>query len=34
MANGERVTGEHVQLGKPAPGKFVAPVEVRVTLKS
>jgi hypothetical protein len=34
LATGELVTADRVQVGKPAPGKFVAPVEVWVTPKS
>lgn len=34
LATGELVTADRVQVGKPAPGKFVAPVEVWVTLKT
>lgn len=34
LATGERVTAERVDIGKPAPGKFAAPVEIWVTLKS
>jgi len=34
LATGELVTADRIQIGKPAPGKFVAPVEVWVTLKS
>lgn len=33
LENGERVTADRVHVGKPAPGKFVAPVEVWVTPK-
>lgn len=33
LATGELVTAERVDVGKPAPGKFVAPVDVWVTLK-
>jgi hypothetical protein len=31
---GERVTAERVDVGKPAPGKFVAPVSIWVKLKA
>ena len=34
LESGELVTAERVDVGKPAPGKFVAPVDVWVTLKS
>lgn len=33
LANGEMVTADRVHVGKPAPGKFAAPVEVWVTPK-
>lgn len=33
LASGELVTAERIEIGKPAPGKFAAPVEVWVTLK-
>ena len=33
LATGELVTAERIQVGKPAPGKFIAPVEVWVTVK-
>lgn len=33
LENGERVTADRVNVGKPAPGKFIAPVEVWVTPK-
>lgn len=33
LASGELVNAERIDVGKPAPGKFVAPVEVWVTLK-
>lgn len=33
LESGELVTADRVQVGKPAPGKFVAPVEVWVTPK-
>ena len=32
LQNGERVTAQRVDIGKPAPGTFVTPVEVWVTL--
>lgn len=34
LETGERVTADRVHVGKPAPGKFIAPVEVWVTPKS
>ncbi|WP_232493065.1 hypothetical protein [Novosphingobium kaempferiae] len=34
LATGEQVTADRVHVGKPAPGKFAAPVEVWVTPKS
>ncbi|EJL35331.1 hypothetical protein PMI02_00163 [Novosphingobium sp. AP12] len=34
LATGELVTADRVNVGKPAPGKFVAPVEVWVTPKA
>ena len=33
LATGELVTAERIDVGKPAPGKFVAPVSVWVTPK-
>jgi hypothetical protein len=33
LENGERVTADRVNVGKPAPGKFIAPVEIWVTPK-
>jgi hypothetical protein len=33
LGGGELVTADRVHVGKPAPGKFVAPVEVWVTPK-
>ena len=33
LASGERVTAERVSVGKPAPGKFSAPVEIWVSPK-
>jgi len=33
LENGEKVTADRVNVGKPAPGKFIAPVEVWVTPK-
>ncbi len=34
LATGERVTAQRIDIGKPAPGKFVSPVEVWVVPKS
>ncbi|GAB7550827.1 hypothetical protein NRB_03220 [Novosphingobium sp. 11B] len=34
LENGEQVTADRVHVGKPAPGKFIAPVEVWVTPKA
>ena len=34
LESGELVTAERIDVGKPAPGKFVAPVDVWVTPKS
>ena len=34
LASGELVTAERIAVGKPAPGKFVAPVEIWVTPKA
>ncbi|MBB5685467.1 hypothetical protein [Sphingobium boeckii] len=34
LETGERVTAQRVDIGKPAPGKFAAPVDIWVTLKS
>jgi len=33
LATGELVTAERIDVGKPEPGKFVAPVDVWVSLK-
>lgn len=33
LSTGELVTAERIDVGKPAPGKFVAPVDVWVTVK-
>ena len=33
LATGELVTAERIDVGKPAPGTFAAPVDVWVTLK-
>ena len=32
LENGKLVSAERIDIGKPAPGKFVAPVEVWVSL--
>lgn len=34
LETGELVTAERIDVGKPAPGKFTAPVDVWVTLKA
>ncbi|WP_088184645.1 hypothetical protein [Sphingobium sp. Z007] len=34
LENGELVTADGVVVGKPAPGKFITPVEVWVTPKT
>jgi len=34
LESGERVTAERIDVGKPAPGKFVAPVEIWVRSNS
>jgi len=34
LETGELVSAERIEVGKPAPGKFVAPVEIWVSLKS
>lgn len=34
LESGELVKTERVDVGKPAPGKFIAPVEVWVTVKA
>ena len=34
LESGELVTAERIDIGKPAPGKFIAPVDVWVTLKA
>jgi hypothetical protein len=34
LETGEQVTAERIDVGKPAPGKFVAPIDVWVTVKS
>ncbi|MDR6849825.1 hypothetical protein J2X47_001497 [Sphingomonas sp. BE270] len=34
LATGELVTADRVEVGKPAPGKFVVPVSVWVTPKT
>jgi hypothetical protein len=33
LTSGERVTAQRVDVGKPAPGKFIAPIDVWVTPK-
>lgn len=33
LASGELVTADRVVVGKPAPGKFITPVEIWVTPK-
>ncbi|MFM6853793.1 MAG: hypothetical protein ACKOUM_06900 [Sphingopyxis sp.] len=33
LETGELVTAERIDVGKPAPGKFVAPVDIWVTVK-
>lgn len=33
LEDGRLVTAERIDVGKPAPGKFVAPVDVWITLK-
>lgn len=33
LQNGEQATAERITVGKPAPGKFIAPVEIWVTVK-
>ncbi len=33
LETGERVTAQRVDVGKPAPGKFITPVDVWVTPK-
>lgn len=34
LESGERVTAERIDVGRPAPGKFIAPVAIWVTLKA
>ncbi len=34
LESGELVTAERIEVGKPAPGKFVAPVDIWVTPKA
>lgn len=34
LETGELVTAERVEVGKPAPGKFAAPIDIWVTVKS
>jgi len=33
LETGERVTAERIDVGKPAPGRFTAPVDIWVTVK-
>lgn len=33
LETGERATAERIDVGKPAPGKFAAPVDIWVTVK-
>lgn len=33
LSSGEMVTAERIDISKPAPGKFVAPIDLWVTLK-
>jgi hypothetical protein len=33
LENGKLVTAERIDVGKPAPGKFIAPVDVWISLK-
>lgn len=33
LENGKLVTAERIDAGKPAPGKFIAPVDVWISLK-
>jgi len=34
LTSGEKVAAQRVDIGKPAPGKFITPVDVWVTLKA
>ena len=34
LSTGELVTAERIDIGKPAPGKFLAPIDIWVTVKS
>lgn len=34
LQSGELVTAERIEIGKPAPGKFIAPVDIWVTPKA
>lgn len=34
LESGELVTAERIDVGKPAPGKFIAPVDIWVTPKA
>lgn len=33
LSNGKQVTAERIDIGKPEPGKFAAPISIWVTLK-
>lgn len=33
LADGQQVTAERIDVGKPEPGKFAAPISIWVTLK-
>lgn len=33
LANGQMVTAERIDVGKPEPGKFAAPISIWVTVK-
>ncbi|MDF0541662.1 hypothetical protein PX699_04875 [Sphingobium sp. H39-3-25] len=33
LENGQRATAERINVGKPAPGQFAAPVEIWVSVK-
>ncbi len=34
LETGEQVTAERIDIGKPAPGKFAAPIDIWVTPKA
>lgn len=34
LASGEQVTAERIDVGKPAHGKFIAPVDIWVSVKA